>query len=267
MEFLDGYETLFDLKERYVSEHSRLKLLATTNPDELLACENDYLKYVIRTMTGLIELALLGYNHADFHIDNIMFQKSTTGNQNYYPGLMDECGRIMIIDFGQAVRITATKLTRIQKAYDAKDYFTALSYIYNSSRANGLLVYNKKYSSFYKYITGLYSSFHNKNETTPRTQIQQQINTLIDIVIQARLQSSEEYVKRKYNFRRSLTRTQLTSLKELKDEYERQAELLNNLVPCQIPQRTRKNKTTNRYKPHKKPPTTHYKKSKYTRRN
>ncbi len=252
MEFLDGYETLFDIKQRYVEQQSQMRLLASPNQ---LSCENDYLKYVIRTMTGLIELALLGYNHGDFHIKNIMFQKSTTGNQNYYPGLMDECGRIMFIDFGQTTRIAEIKLNRIKKAYDTKDYFTALSYIYNSSRANGVLLYNKEYSISYKYITGLFSSFHNKNETTPRGQIQQQINTLIDIVIQARLQSSEEYVKRKYNFRRTLTREQLMSLKELKDEYDRESEKLKNLVPCQIPQGTRK--TTNRYKPHKKPPTTH----------
>ncbi len=250
MEFLDGYETLSDIKERYVNKRERLirSRKRTPTPAQLLGCENDYLQYVVRTMTGLIELALLGYNHADFHVSNIMFQKSTSGNTEYYPDLTDKCGRIMIIDFGQTVKIDNLKLDKIKQYYEEKKYTDILEEIYNSKRANQLKIYDPQYNFFYKYITGRYSSFHNINNTRQPAEITQHFNNLIDIVMSSRQKSKLDYSMKVYNHRRSLSRTQLSSLKaakeadnlmdiaQIKQRYNNVLEELKQLIPCNLEQ-------------------------------
>ncbi len=220
MEFLDGYETLFDIKIRHVNKRLNLSTIPTSTQNELLGCENNYLQYVIRTMTGLIELALLGYNHADFHDGNIMFKKSSIGNREYYPDLTDECGRIMIIDFGQTVKIDDTILDRIKEFYRQKEYTDILEEIYNSQRANRLEIYDPRYNFFYKYITGRYSSFYNRNNTRQSSEITQQFNTLIDIVITSREKSKMLY------------RKNISELNEIKDRYNIVIEELKRTIPC-----------------------------------
>ncbi len=252
MEFLDGYETLDQIKNRLHKRLSKLLPLKMKGPilrgvsvtnANVDSCEAKYLKYVVRTMTGLVELALLGYNHADFHVGNIMFQKSSKGDQKYYPGLTDNCGRVMIIDFGQTVKLSDENIELLKGYYTSKDYIKILNFLYNSKRANDLEIFDPEYKSFYKYITGLYSGFHNKNvENTPYL-IEKNMNSLINNVVESRKLSNQLYSTNKQNKKnkqgsrksKSYTRENLMKLKELKQQYDIESEKINETIPCELP--------------------------------
>jgi hypothetical protein len=228
MEFLDGYETIDDIKDEYLNKEYNLKNTGANN-SLINSCSKDYYNYIIRTMVGLIELALLGYNHADFHLSNIMYKRIFSNDPDYYPGLSDGGGRIMIIDFGQTVRLYQEEIDLFKEYIKSGDYFKILNKLYyNSKRANGLEIYDPKYSSFYKYITGMYSSYNSVNVINNSSVVEQRINSLIDIVFKSR-ELSKIMLKNK-----GLTKDKLIELKKMNDEYVKEMDELQYSTPCPI---------------------------------
>ena len=86
MEFMEGYETLYKFREK------REKLL--DNLDNHLL-QNIYYYIVLET-------ARLGYNHDDFHYNNVMVKRVDNENEQYFKGIPFH---FVLIDFGNAIKM------------------------------------------------------------------------------------------------------------------------------------------------------------------
>lgn len=101
---------------------------------------------------ALLKLALeTGYNHSDFHKNNIMICKDRT-----YFNSSKYIYRPIIIDFGRAHKLPINSLKQIQTLVNNKQYTTALSQLCTINNTNSHIANINYASSHYGWVCGNY---------------------------------------------------------------------------------------------------------------
>lgn len=91
-----------------------------------------YNSYIAKAYHTLIEFIIqTGYNHGDFHGSNLLIDPYIT---NYFWG---KRGKITIIDFGYAEKLSKTRYTKIKELYDQQKYIDILQYLCDIPRKDG----------------------------------------------------------------------------------------------------------------------------------
>jgi len=153
MEYAEDYNTLdLEIDELVLQYDNLYTKRQNTKNIKIKMC---YL--VILCGLLIINLALLGFSHGDFHIKNILINNNDSSfinSLNYRP---------FLIDFGLTTKLTLEQHKYVIKCYDERNYLAILNYIYvNVPRADGLFLYDR--INTYGYIVGLFDVFKKPNK-------------------------------------------------------------------------------------------------------
>ncbi len=212
MEYLDGYEPLYKIK------------LENNKPginEEINYYRPEFIQYELRAIVALIELALLGFNHGDFHFGNIMYKRNFDNDPEYYESL-SMGGRIMLIDFGKTYKLVPSIHSRIIDLYKKKEYLKIMFLLYEKNEDS----YHEIYSSVFDYIIKFKSKY---NLTNPNI-IEIMLNNVLDTIFQSRELSKQLYYRKNQGY----TRTQLKYLKKLNINYKTQIQQLEKTINSNI---------------------------------
>jgi hypothetical protein len=206
MEYLDGYEPLYKIKLEY-NKPGINKQIDYHRPE--------FIQYELRAIVALIELALLGFNHSDFHFGNIMYKRIFENDPEYYESL-SMGGRIMLIDFGKTYKLDPSIHSQIIDLYKKKEYLKIMFMLYEKNENS----YHDIYSSVFDYIIK-FKSNSKYNLTNPKI-IEIMLNRILDTIIQSRELSKQLYYRKNQGY----TRKELNRLKKLNINYKTQIQQL-----------------------------------------
>jgi hypothetical protein len=146
MEYANNYELLY---HKIKNSHKELNKEISEKKNEKLNVKlNVFKNMILSVMYLIIELAILGYNHADFHPGNILFDES---DKTFIKGIQ---GRPILIDFGLVRKFTIEEHRIIKQYAEQERYVDILSSIYSQKRRDDVQL--SEYVRFYGYIAGKY---------------------------------------------------------------------------------------------------------------
>jgi hypothetical protein len=138
---------------------------------------SNYELYVNMSLYLLLELALkTGYSHADFHMSNIMINRSAV---DYFDGIP---GKPIIIDFGFSVKIPDPVLEEMRVLCYEHNYTEALRILCTVDRSDEDRIHN--YPKYYGWVCGTVAPFSTMNEI--EREIESEVNYQITQLISDR---------------------------------------------------------------------------------
>jgi hypothetical protein len=123
----------------------------------------------------ILNLALkTGYSQNDFHRSNLLV------NPNYKGFYKDLNGKVLIIDFGLASKLTNDNLNQIRENYQEGNYSEALKTFETLKRSDGLII--KEYPTYYGWIYNNAKAFTKRPNLQIRSdsEYDEKINELIE---------------------------------------------------------------------------------------
>jgi hypothetical protein len=110
----------------------------------------------------ILNLALkTGYSQNDFHRSNLLV------NPNYEGFYKDLKGKVLIIDFGLASKLSRDKLNQIRENYQQGNYSEALKTFETLERSDGAII--KQYPTYYGWIYNNAESFTRREKLQRRS--------------------------------------------------------------------------------------------------
>jgi hypothetical protein len=154
MEYLENYDTLHRVMYKRRDERELFISYAQAN---------------------IILLAMMGYNHLDFHASNILCKIDKNGSI-----------RIMLIDFGFTQPLTKEQHSRYLEMICNKDYSTVLQMVYeegevpfNVNNNNSSIHRLRNHKNIYKYITGKYNAIEKTNIESDDYELNHRIHSIL----------------------------------------------------------------------------------------
>jgi len=127
----------------------------------------------------ILNLALkTGYSQNDFHMSNLLV------NPNYEGFYKDLKGKVLIIDFGLASKLSSDNLNQIRENYQKGNYSEALKTFESLKRSDGAII--KQYPTYYGWI------YNNAESFTRREKLQRRTDSEYDEKIHELLEKEEE---------------------------------------------------------------------------
>jgi hypothetical protein len=156
MEFMEGYQTIF----------SQINQPSWWNPSSWnwnhIYDHDPFRRNTLKQaliIYALLETAIHGYNHNDFHGNNLLIKKITDESEMYFSGIYMN---IILIDFGKAYPLENEVITEIKSKIDEKNYLEAFNILTKQNNSNDPTINYPKLSN---YINDLYEARKTKIET------------------------------------------------------------------------------------------------------
>jgi hypothetical protein len=188
---------------------------------------NDPYIYKEMSMFLLLELALkTGYSHADFHIGNIMINKTSESYFNH-----SIIGKPLLIDFGFSVKISQPMKRLIQDLCNMDKYTKALNILCKIPRKDGTRV--TQYPSHYGWACG--SVLDTDSIKVIENKIQQKIQLKEDQshkLIELLSYENQIVEKTRENFRALLSNLKMEIEEQKKEYYQRKG--MNGLMDADL---------------------------------
>ena len=127
----------------------------------------------------ILNLALkTGYSQNDFHMSNLLV------NPNYEGFYKDLKGKVLIIDFGLASKLSSDNLNQIRENYQKENYSEALKTFETLKRSDGAII--KEYPTYYGWI------YNNAESFTKRDKLERRSDSEYDEKMHELLEKEEE---------------------------------------------------------------------------